>query len=227
MFAVACPKCEKQLNLPETSRGKRVRCMGCQEIVLATLEPPPGYSTPPPRRPVPPPVPAPAPSPDPYPTTRQRDLERAAGAVPEALPGLSCPSCEAAAVLELPPDADSRRPGFVCAMCRTPMRVPGTAGNYYAATILGVVFALLGAGLLAVGTNAVHGRNLLLGSGAAVAVLGLAVAAWAWNVARRPVPVGLAPAPARFGFWLVISLVSAALLGGGTFALTYLVKVVM
>jgi hypothetical protein len=26
------------MNLPETSRGKRIRCMGCQEIVLAVTE---------------------------------------------------------------------------------------------------------------------------------------------------------------------------------------------
>ena len=41
MFALACPKCERQMNLPETSRGKRIRCLGCQEIVLAVTEPPP------------------------------------------------------------------------------------------------------------------------------------------------------------------------------------------
>ena len=46
MFVVDCPKCERQMNLPETSRGKRVRCMGCQEIVLAVTEPPPGQSMP-------------------------------------------------------------------------------------------------------------------------------------------------------------------------------------
>ena len=37
MFVIDCPKCERQINLPETSRGKRVRCMGCQEIVLAVI----------------------------------------------------------------------------------------------------------------------------------------------------------------------------------------------
>jgi uncharacterized paraquat-inducible protein A len=47
MLVLACPKCERQINLPETSRGKRVRCLGCQEIVLAVTEPPPGQSLPP------------------------------------------------------------------------------------------------------------------------------------------------------------------------------------
>src|SRR5688572_8801241 len=111
MFVVTCPKCEKQLNLPDTSRGKRVRCMGCQEIVLASTEPPLPAAPPQPRRVAPPPAPEPPdfvdePAADP-------------GPVPDAVPGLRCAGCDAAAVVELPPDANSRRPGFVCAMCRT------------------------------------------------------------------------------------------------------------
>ena len=64
MFVVSCPKCDKQINLPEASRGKRVRCMGCKEIVLASVEPVgSAVGLPPVRRPVPPPMPAPTPMP--------------------------------------------------------------------------------------------------------------------------------------------------------------------
>jgi hypothetical protein len=189
MFAVACPKCERQINLPETSRGKRVRCLGCQEIVLAVTEPPLGQSLPPSSRsrPVltPPPVSEPA--------EFQYDAPQARNPVPEAIPGLSCPCCEGSAVLELPPDANSRKPGFVCAMCRTVMRPAGTRGKYYAAALLGAVIVVLGLGLIYLCLGAEQGRNWLLGGGLAVAALGTGVAGWGLYQARLPVPVGTTP----------------------------------
>ncbi len=59
LVVVTCPKCQKQSNVPESNIGKRVRCSGCQAIVLvsapdADLPPVP---PPPPRRGAPPPLP--------------------------------------------------------------------------------------------------------------------------------------------------------------------------
>lgn len=186
MLVLACPKCERQINLPETSRGKRVRCMGCQEIVLAVTEPPLGASLPSPSRPrvaaLPPPMPDPA--------SHEEGPEGGYNPVPDAIPGLSCPSCEASAVLELPPDANSRKPGYVCAMCRTVMRPSGTRGKYYAAVLLGAGIILLGAGLLYLALSLEQGRNGLIGGGLAVAALGAGVAGWGMYQARLPVPTG-------------------------------------
>lgn len=222
MFVVSCPKCDKQINLPEASRGKRVRCMGCKEIVLASVEPV-GIAAvlPPARRPVPPmPVPelvALDESPE--------EIDR--GPVPDAVPGLQCVHCEAAAVVELPPDANSRQPGYICAMCRTEMRRPGTAGNYYAAAFIGTVIVLLGLGLLFVALQAKQARNTLLGGGLAVLTLGAGVAGWGFYKARLPVPVGAKASPARLGFWLLIVLIGLALAGGGGFALMTVMNEVM
>src|SRR5689334_9610810 len=173
MFVVICTKCEKQLHLPDTSRGKHVRCAGCQAIVLAAAEP--TTDTPLPQRGIPR---RPQPEPDALETTPYG----APDPVPEAIPGLQCASCQAEAVLELPPDANSRTPGFVCAMCRTEMRQPGTAGNYYAAVFLGVIIALLGLGLAGVAFKA--NRAQVVGGGLALGVLGLAIAAWGRMQAR-------------------------------------------
>jgi hypothetical protein len=192
MLVLACPKCERQINLPETSRGKRVRCLGCQEIVLAVTEPPPGQSLPPSSRSraaiTPPPILEPAATEEP---------EGEYNPVPEAIPGLSCPCCDASAVLELPPDANSRKPGFVCAMCRTVMRPAGTRGKYYAAALLGSIIILLGLGLGFLALETEEGRNWLIGGGLAVAALGTGVAGWAMYQARLPVPVGATPRRAR------------------------------
>ena len=120
-----------------------------------------------------------------------------ASAVPDAVPGLRCASCEAEAVVELPPDANSRKPGYICAMCRTVMRPAGSVGNYYAAMLLGAVIVLLGIGLVVVALEAKQRRGQLVGGGAALAVLGLFVAGWAFmqarlrsRSARKPRPPG-------------------------------------
>jgi hypothetical protein len=189
MLTLACPKCERQLNLPETSRGKRVRCLGCQEIVLAVTEPPPGQSPPPSSRSRPAFAPPPLPEPEEYDEGPAAEY----ASVPDAIPGLSCPSCQASAVLELPPDANSRKPGFVCAMCRTVMRPAGTRGKYYAATLLGAVIVLLGLGLTLLSFTVEQGRNSLVGGGLAVAALGAGVGGWGLFQARLPVPVGQPP----------------------------------
>ena len=122
MFVVTCPKCEKKIHLPDTSRGKHIRCAGCQEIVLATTEPASDAPSAP-RRVAPPPLPV----------SDSPELEMTPmgepSAVPDAVPGLRCASCEAEAVVELPPDANSRKPGYICAMCRTVMRPAGSVGN--------------------------------------------------------------------------------------------------
>lgn len=189
MFALACPKCERQINLPETSRGKRIRCLGCQEIVLAVTEPPPGQSFPPSSRSRPSFTPPPLPEPEEYDEGQPAEYSP----VPDAIPGLSCPSCQASAVLELPPDANSRKPGFVCAMCRTVMRPAGTRGKYYAATLLGAIIVLLGLGLILLTFNVDQGLNWQVGGGLAVAALGTGVGGWGLYQARLPVPVGQAP----------------------------------
>ncbi len=190
MLVLACPKCERQINLPETSRGKRVRCMGCQEIVLAVTEPPLGASLPSRSRPrvpaLPPPMPEPA-------IPEEEGQAGGFNPVPDAIPGLSCPCCEASAVLELPPDANSRKPGYVCAMCRTVMRPCGPRGKYYAAALLGACIILLGAGLLYLSFSVEQGRNWLIGGGLAVAALGTGVAGWGMYQARLPIPVGRIP----------------------------------
>ena len=58
MIVVTCPECDKKINLPETSVGRRVRCSGCQAIVLVS---PPSddlpAAAPPPQRGGPPPLP--------------------------------------------------------------------------------------------------------------------------------------------------------------------------
>jgi hypothetical protein len=127
-------------------------------------------------------------------------------------------------VIELPPDANSRRPGFVCAMCRTVMRQPGTRGNYYAAAVLGAAIALLGLGLLVVAFQATQARNLVVGGGLAVVTLGAGVAGWGLYQARLPVPIGAEAPPARIGFWLVVVLAALALVGGGAFGLMFAMK---
>jgi hypothetical protein len=221
MFVVVCPKCEKRLNLPDTTHGKHVRCAGCLEIVLATTEPPAAGlpPTPPARKsaPLPPRLPLPEEQ-----RAQEPADEASVGPVPDAVPGLSCPYCEAAAVVELPPNANSRRPGYICAMCRREMRPAGSAGNYYAAVLLGTVIALLGIGLIVVAFNAKQGRDKLVGGGAAVAVLGAVVAGWSYRQTRLQVPHGAEAAPSRFGFWLTILLIGAVLLAGGIFGLKLL-----
>jgi hypothetical protein len=215
MFAVTCPKCEKQLYFPDTTRGKHVRCSGCQEIVLASNEPKLVAAAPlPVRKATPPPVPTPAPIAAP-------PVEETAP-VPDAVPGLSCANCEASAVVELPPDANSRNPGYICAMCQTRMRPAGSVGNYYAALLLGVVIVLLGAGLVVVALEAKQQRGKLIGGGAAVAVLGGVVAGWAFFQTRLPIPTGAEPAPSRFGFWSAIILIALLLAAGGLFAFKYI-----
>jgi hypothetical protein len=213
MFVVTCPKCEKRIHLPDTSRGKHVRCAGCQEIVLATTDPASGAMPAPPRKAAPPPIP------------QQAALEMTPygepSAVPDAVPGLRCARCEAEAVVELPPDANSRKPGYICAMCRTVMRPAGSVGNYYAAVLLGIVIALLGVGLAVVALKAKLHRGQLVGGGGALAVLGLFVAGWAFLRARLPVPHGAEPPPSRLGFWLAIGAIAILLAGGGIFGLMY------
>lgn len=214
MFVVICSKCEKQLHLADTTRGKHVRCAGCQAIVLASTEPA-TTDTPLPQRKA-------APRPQPEPVAIEMTPVGAPDPVPEAIPGLSCANCQAEAVLDLPPDANSRTPGFVCAMCRTEMRQPGTAGNYFAAVFLGAIIALLGLGLAGVAFKA-H-RSQVVGGGLALGVLGLAIAAWGRMQARRPVPTGAQAAPARFGFWVAVLAIGCALLGGGVFGLIHLAQ---
>jgi hypothetical protein len=124
--------------------------------------------------------------------------------------------------VELPPDANSRTPGFVCAMCRTEMRQPGSAGKYYAAAFLGAIIVLLGLGLAGVAFKA--NRSQLVGGGLALGVLGLAIAAWGWMQARRPVPTGAEAPPARFGFWVAVLAVGAVILSGGVFGLIHLAQ---
>ena len=162
-----------------TTRGKHVRCAGCQAIVWRRREP--TTDTPLPQRGIPR-------RSQPEPHALETTPSGAADPVPEAIPGLQCASCQAEAVLQLPPDANSPTPGFVCAMCRTEMRQPGTAGNYYAAVFLGVIIALLGLGLAGVAFKA--NRAQVVGGGLALGVLGLAIAAWGRMQARRPVPTG-------------------------------------
>lgn len=218
MFVVTCPHCEKQLNLPDTTRGKHVRCAGCQAIVLASTEPVVSAAAPPPppRRVAPPPVPQPTAIED------EPADEMAEGPVPDAIAGLQCPSCGAAAVVELPVNANSRKPGFVCAMCRTEMRQPGGLGNYYAAVLLGTVIALLGVGLAVVALEAKQERDKILGGGAALAVLGSVVAGWSFQQTRLPVPIGAEAPPSRLAFWIAIFLIGFLLAGGGIFGLMYL-----
>jgi hypothetical protein len=93
-------------------------------------------------------------------------------------------------VLELPPDANSRKPGFVCAMCRTVMRPAGTRGKYYAAALLGAIIILLGLGLALLSFRVEQSRNWLVGGGLAVAALGTGVGGWGVYQARLPLPVG-------------------------------------
>jgi hypothetical protein len=174
MFVVTCPRCEKPLYLADTTRGKHVRCAGCQEIVLADTDPAVN-ATPPPRKASPSTV---SKSIAPKPTAPE------VASIPDAIPGLRCTSCEADAVLELPPDANSRKPGFVCAMCRSVMRPPGSMGNYYAAALLGTVIILLGLGLAVVALEAKQARGQMIGGGIAVAVLGGVVAGWAFKQTR-------------------------------------------
>jgi hypothetical protein len=213
MFVVSCPKCEKRIHLADSTRGKHVRCAGCQEIVLANPEALPG-ATPPPRKIAPPP---------PLPQTPQLELTPYGEptAVPDAVPGLRCASCEAEAVIELPPDANSRKPGYICAMCRTRMRPAGSVGNYYAAVLLGLVIALLGVGLVVVALKAKLHRSQLVGGGSSLAVLGLVVAGWSLLRARLPVPHGVDRSPARIGFWLAICLVALLLAGGGIYGILH------
>lgn len=221
MFAVICPKCEKLLNLPDTKLGKHVRCGGCQAIVLASTEPVVSAAVPPPlRRTAQPPVPQP-PVFDEEPVEEPVE-ERIDGPVPDAIPGLQCPSCGSAAVVELPANANSRNPGYVCAMCRTEMRQPGGVGNYYAAVLLGTVIALLGVGLAVVALEAKQGRDKMIGGAAALAVLGSVVAGWSFQQTRLPVPIGAETPPSRLGFWVAIFLIGFLLAGGGIFGLMYL-----
>jgi hypothetical protein len=74
MIVVTCPKCDKQLNLPETNIGKRVRCVACQAIVLV-----PAPATPPP-------LPQYEPPPDSEPPHRHQQYDEPAGQVPEEAP---------------------------------------------------------------------------------------------------------------------------------------------
>ena len=112
---------------------------------------------------------------------------------PTPFPAWSCPSCQASAVLGLPPDANSRKPGFVCAMCRTVMRPSGMRGKHDAATLLGAIIVMLGLGLIFLSFNVDRGRNWLVGGGLAVAALGTGVAGWGLYQARLPVPIGQSP----------------------------------
>src|SRR5262252_4729230 len=117
MIVVTCPKCEKQLNLPNTALGRRVRCVACQEVVLVPAEgeePTESAAPPLPTRPGPPPIPQPS-----------------RAVVADAAPGLQCAKCGGAAVRQLPPNQFSRNPGYVCAMCRSFMRPAGSNGKYY------------------------------------------------------------------------------------------------
>jgi LSD1 subclass zinc finger protein len=218
MFVVTCPKCDKQLHLPDTTRGKHVRCAGCQAIVLASTEPTADAPLPP-RKVAPPPLPVPL-GPDDEPAEEQNP-------VVDAVPGLWCSNCEAAAVMELPPDANSRKPGYVCAMCRTVMRPSGSRGNYYAAALLGAVIVLLGIGLAVVALEAKKARGQLVGGGAALAVLGVFVAGWAITQARLPVPIGANAPPTRFGFWIAVLVIALVLAGGGIFGLMYVMQEMM
>lgn len=219
MFVVTCPKCEKRIHLPDTTRGKHVRCSGCQEIVLATTEPAANAPSAP-RRIAPPPLPESA-------EVENTPAGEPPPAVPHAVPGLRCASCEAEAVVELPPDANSRKPGYICAMCRTMMRPAGSRGNYYAAMLLGAVILLLGVGLVVVTLKAKQHRGQLVGGGGALAVLGVFVAGWAFMQVRRPAPIGAEAPPLRLGFWVAIIVVALFLAGGGIFGLMYVMHEMM
>ena len=213
MFMVTCSKCDKQLHLPDTMRGKHVRCAGCQAIVLAAAEP--TTDTPLPQRAIPR---RSQPEPHALETTPYGCARPCAGSDPRIamrqLPGRGRAPTSARRQLATP--------GFVCAMCRTEMRQPGTAGNYYAAVFLGVIIALLGLGLAGVAFKA--NRAQVVGGGLALGVLGLAIAAWGRMQARRPVPTGAERAPARFGFWVAVLAIGCVLLGGGVFGLIHLAQ---
>lgn len=217
MFVMTCPKCQKRLHLPDSKRGKHVRCAGCQGIVQVSTDP--TTDAPPLAREVTPLPPQPL-----APSGRDEEPAMEHKPVAGAVPGLLCARCEAEAVVEMPPDANSRKPGYVCAMCRTVMRPAGSKGNYFAAAFLGAVIVLLGISLTVVALDARRTRGQLLGGGAALTVLGGVVSGWGVAQARLPVPkMALAP-PARTGFWIVVVLIAILLAGGGAFGMIHVMQ---
>ena len=242
MPVVPCPGCAKKLNVPESVAGKRVRCPGCQRVLTvpaaAVPSPPsPSVPTPAPRpAPVPNEMPTPMPpaprfrkppAPEPLPLPDDDESDAREPSARGAVAGLRCPKCDAAAVVALPPNQFSRRPGYACAECDTRMRRAGTRGNFVAAMGLGGFIVLLGVAMVVLSFDAPRGKGRMIGGGVLLATLGATVAGWAGRQYRLPEPVGAKAGPSRVGFWVAVILLALLLAGGAVFGLMYYVQEMM
>src|SRR4051812_39147011 len=210
---VACPGCNKKLNVPESASGKKVRCPGCKAVVA-----------------VPDRTAAAAPSPP-------REAVRAGAAKAEApsaeavaaapASAMRCPACQTAALRELPPNAFSRHPGYVCSGCNAIMRPPGSTGTYVFVIILGGFIVLLGVVQCVIAFDAEVFRKRLVFGAVSLAGLGAAVVGWAVMQLRLPTPLDAPARPSRLGLWIVILLLGLLVVGGGMFFFMYLLHEMM
>jgi hypothetical protein len=135
---------------------------------------------------------------------------------------MRCAACKAAALQKLPPNQFSRNPGYVCTQCNAVMRPPGSTGLNIFVVVLGVFGILLGIFLCIVVFDATTNRNRLISGAVAAAAIGVAVAGWGVRQLRLPMPLDAPPRPSRLGFYLVIFLLAALVLGGALFGFAYL-----
>jgi len=227
---LSCPQCHKTLNVPDAAIGKKVRCPGCKQAVpvpaggAASQSPAPAKA--PPGRPTPAAGPPAAPA-----ATRPRpDASRpksGEGPSPPKEDGdaaqatMRCPMCQAAAVVALPANQFSRRPGYSCAECGAIMRREGTGGTLVFIMILGAAFILLGLTLTALALGSDRFRSQMIGGAAGIADLGFAVAGWSFKQWRLPEPLDAPHRPSRLGLWIGILLAALLIIGGGAFFFMY------
>jgi hypothetical protein len=210
---VTCPKCGKKLNVAETLAGKKVPCPGCKTTVSIPAQ---QIAT------------APSPSRREVVSTKSPEPQaptKTAAAL-SAVSTMRCAACKVAALRPLPPNAFSRRPGYVCSECGKVMRPPGTTGTYVFVVFLGTfvflasVFGFVGMWLL---VDEIR-KPLISGMAVGIAV-GAASSVWAIKQLTRPVPLDAPKRPIRIGvvlFLLLIALLLASLIGAVVFGLMYM-----
>jgi phage FluMu protein Com len=194
---ITCASCGKKLKVPDTAAGKKVKCPGCEAVIRIPASEAATAASPPERLPTA--------------TSSAADLN------------LRCPKCDAANVQELPPNAFSRKPGYVCTACSQIMRPAGSTGLYVIALLLGTVSAVIGLGLMFVAVTAERFRGNMIAGAVGVAGLGGFAVVWGLRQMRLPMPVGATAKRMRIWPLIVILVVGLLVVLAAMFGVAYYV----
>jgi hypothetical protein len=135
--------------------------------------------------------------------------------------GLRCPKCESAALEELPPNAFSRKPGYVCTACSQVMRPAGSTGLCVIACLLGAVTTVIGLGLVFVAVTAERFRGRMISGAVGVGGFGGFAIVWGLRQMRLPTPLGATARRTKLWPLIVILIVGTLAVLGAMFGVAY------